>query len=138
MPKLNKTTAKKAADSGSSFEVFDAGVYMCKLLKVTVSDKPGKSGSHYWTWEVEIDDPEFAELNGRRGWLITSLSEKALFKMNETFAAFGAATDTDTDELIGNYALGTFSQEVQEEGQRKGQLQNRLEGLLPADDFDGE
>lgn len=137
MPKLNKTVAKKVADAESvDFEAIPDGIYAAKLLSVTV--KEGKeSGQPYWSWEFEIDDEANDKHNGSHQWVNTSLSDKALWKMNEVFTAFGVSSDTDTDELCGEYVRLVVSQRTIQAGARAGQLGNNVDSVLPLED-DGD
>lgn len=129
MPKLTKQRAKKVeAAEGGSFDVLDDGMYVGRLREVTVGE--GNAGP-YWQWVYEI--PEGFEHAGRRFWNITSLSEKADWKMKETFDAFGVPADTDTDELCGQLVLLSVSQVTQQKGKNAGKLTNQVDEVLPYD-----
>lgn len=143
MPKLNKATAKAVEETEISegFGALPEAVYEFQLNDVTVSDEPGASGFHYWTWVYEI--PENAEeYAGRRFWNTTSLSPGAMGMpggITQTFAAFGTSADTDTDELLGSHVLIHLGQEVQQKGKNKGKMQNTAIGIFPLDhDFGSE
>lgn len=129
MAKLNKE-AQKAAESAESsgFEPLPDGVYHAKLRDVDTT-RSGPKGP-YWSWEFEVIGEEF---KGRRLWNNTSLSESAAFKMKETFEAFGAPLDTDTDDLIGMVVKLQVSQRTIQEGTRKGEIANQIDRLKPAD-----
>ena len=136
MPKLTKAAAKKVANASSSFEPIEDGVYHARLRSVTVSDKPGASGSHYWKWEFEIVEEPYVN---RRLWTNTSLAESAAFKLNETFAAFDEDTTTDTDDLCGRICKLVVSTGVIQGGARKGEIGNAIERLAAADeDFEAD
>lgn len=129
---------KNAQSSG--FDPLPDGAYHLRLRDVDTT-KSGEKGP-YWSWEFEIIDdfewtPEDAKTpqnaKGRRLWNNTSLSEKAFFKMKETFDAFGVDVDTDTDELIGKVVKGQVSQRTIQQGARKGELANQIDRLKPAD-----
>lgn len=137
MPKLNKKTAKDVdkAEQSAGYDAMPEGIYLMRLREVTVSDQPGPSGAHYWTWVYEIDDDD-EDYPGRRVWNTTSLSEKALGMpggLKETFAAFGVPTDTDTDDLCGEYVNVHLTQEIQTKGRNEGKMQNVVASLMPAD-----
>lgn len=143
MAKLNKkqqaTVEENAGDSG--FAPIPAGVVHAILRDVDTT-KSGAKGP-YWSWEFEIiDDREFpidetgkktANMKGRRLWNNTSLSDKAAFKMAETYDAFEAPLDTDTDDLIGKPVKLVISQRVIQEGNRKGETANQIDRLKVAD-----
>lgn len=133
MPKLNQTKAAAVEEAGGGdFEALEEDIYVLKLCECKVAEKEGPSGP-YWIWEFEI--PEDYENAGRRFWMNTSLSEKALWKLNETFSAFGVPADTDTDELVGSLVQGYVTQVVQQKGKNAGKLVNQLETLSP---FEGD
>jgi hypothetical protein len=128
MPKLNAQLATAAgAAVTSSFEPLPEGVYQVALKGVDI--KEGQKGP-YWVWEFEI--PAGSDHAGRRFWLNTSLSEAALWKLNETFAAFGATTDTDTDELIGKVVKAVVVQRTIQAGARAGEVTNQIDQVLPS------
>lgn len=125
MPQLPQDVADDVANVESSFELLEEGPYVATLKDVTVSDSEGASGYHYWRWEFDLDDAP-----GRQ-WLNTSLSPKAYFKLQETFEAFDATPDTDTDELIGDKVRLIVSQTTAQGGKRKGELVNQVDSVLP-------
>jgi hypothetical protein len=137
MPKLTKEMAKQVKKAESGFAVVPDGVYEAKLLKVTPSEKPGPSGSHYWNWEFILEGNEAHD--GSHQFTTTSLSEKALFKFNEVFAAFGVPPDTDTDELYGKKVRLKLTSRTIQTGARQGELGNDVLKVLPlADESEDE
>lgn len=133
MPKLAADIAREAdnaADEGGPAPI-PVGLYVGKLLGVTVSDKEGPSGSHYWTWEYQVMDEGYTAKKLR---LITSLSEKARFAIGGAFAAHGVSSDTDTDELVGDRVLMQVGQRTLDKGTNKGQIVNSIEYTLPYDE----
>lgn len=136
MPKLNKQMAKAVSEAEGGFAVVDDGVYVGKLLKVTVSDQPGASGSHYWKTEFVLEDNE--KFNGSHQFSNLSLSEKALWKMNEFFGAFGVPADTDTEELYGKKIRLKISTGTIQSGQRAGEKGNQVDKFLPLEPAEDE
>ena len=128
MPKLNKNLAKQADEAEvQDFSPLPEDTYRAKLLEV--EQKEGRqSGKPYWNWTFEVTEGDHT---GRRLWVITSLSEKALFKLKEVFQAFGYTTDSDTDEMIGEEVRLVVSQMVIEQGKRAGQIGNQVDQVLP-------
>lgn len=126
MPKLPVSEASAVDEfEGNEYPVLEPGVYTCILFDVKVGE--GKAGP-YWNWEYHLHG------GNARFWNITSLSEKARFKMKETFDAFGLPADTDTDMLIGRkvslqIGIGTINA-----GAREGQQRNEVVQVLPYDD----
>lgn len=134
MPKLNKATAKKVeAAEGGAFPVIPDGTYIAKLLKVKVAEGPK---GPYWGWEYELCDNE--EHNGGHQFNNTSLSEAALFRLNETFAAFGETPDTDTDELIGKKVRLRIGHRTAQSGAQQGEIVNDIKKVLPLEADDDE
>lgn len=130
MPKLPNSTVKSVNESESQGALMPDGVYRMRLREVEASKNNGPSGFPYWTWTFEV--PEDAdEFKKRRQWLTTSLSDKAAFKLKETFDAFGATPDTDTDELIGQYVDVVVGSRTIQKGARTGELANTVEKVLP-------
>jgi hypothetical protein len=138
MPKLNKKLAEATEKAeGLNTELVDEGIYVVELK--SVETKEGKdSKKPYWLWTFEV--PEDAdEHGGKRFWLNTSLSENALWKLNEVFGAFGVTPDTDTDELVGEKVRLVISQRPIGAGPRMGEVTNQVETVLVLDeDEDGE
>jgi hypothetical protein len=135
MPKLTKQHATKAknaaAEWGDGFEPLTPGRYLGKL--VSVEQRDGKAAP-YWEWKFE-------EPNSKQHlWENTSLSEKAIGRLGKVFEAFGVSADTDTDELIGQFVCMVVGTRTIPTGERAGQLQNTINGFLPASehpDFEG-
>lgn len=133
MAKLDKKTRDRVAKAESSgFEPIPDGAYHLRLRDVDTS-RTGEKGP-YWSWEFEVVYSEGGEHDKRRLWNNTSLSEKADFKMKETYEAFGVPLDTDTDEMLGLIVKGIVSQRTIQAGARKGELSNQIDRLKPADD----
>lgn len=131
MAKLNKQMQKQTESAESSgFEPIPDGSYHLRLRDVDAT-REGPAGP-YWSWEFEI--VEEGPHKNRRLWVNTSLSEKAAFKMKETFEAFGASLDTDTDDLMGQVVKGVVTQRVIQEGNRKGEITNDIARLKPKDE----
>lgn len=127
MAKLSTDLVEKTEKvEGGSFEPLAAGAYHVRLMNVDTS-KSGPSGP-YWSWEFDVIG-ESGKL-----WTNTSLSEKALWKLKETFDAFGVAPDTDTDELCGKVCKAIVKITTIQQGNRKGDLTNEIDKLLPADE----
>lgn len=133
MARLGKDKAQQAreqADEVPDFGVCEPGVYLCKLRDVN-TERSGPAGP-YWTWEFETvgihDEPA-----SKRFWDNTSLSEKAIGRLGKVFAAFGASTEADTDDLIGKpvaveIKIGTITK-----GDRAGERRNEVVAVYPAD-----
>lgn len=131
MPRLNKQQAKKAeqAETGQ-FDALKAGTYLCQLKEVEV--KPGKDGTPGWNWKWEVGpDQDHA---GRYLWVYTAIKDDAFWKMKEIFDALGFSTDSDTDELVGEWANLIVTQRIIESGPRRGQPGNNVDRILPADE----
>jgi hypothetical protein len=135
MPKLSKAAAKKTDDAVSTFAPLDEGVYGAKLMDVTVEEGPA---GPYWRWEFsELMNVDTGDSAPGRQWLNTSLSENAAWKLKETFEAFGATTDTDTDTLLGSEVLLVISQREIEKGNRQGQIGNQIERVMSEAEYNG-
>ena len=138
MPRLNPELASgvKVAAESSGFTPMDEGDYFVRLVEVEA--KSASTGNPMWTWKVEILGPkgkdgglESDRYRGRNQWINTVLIDKALWKVAETFAAFGVPTDTDTDELIGCTAEAKIIQRKITQGAREGQIGNDVQRLSP-------
>jgi hypothetical protein len=131
MAKLPAAKAKSVNENeGSSFEPMPEGKYTLSLSDVDAS-KEGPAGP-YWSWEFSVLDEGYTN---RKLWVNTSLSADAEWKLKETFEAFGAAPDTDTDELIGQPVTAIVTIRTIQKGAKAGELTNSVDTLLP---FDGD
>lgn len=134
MPQLTKKKAKSVDEAESSFKLVPDGTYKSRLSKVEA--KPGAEADvWWWHWTVDEEDGE-GEFDGSNLILFTSLSEKAEWKLREPFDAFGVATTTHTDKLLGQYARLVVTQTTAQAGTRKGQLVNNITAVLPLEDED--
>lgn len=135
-PALPQREADKVDDEEvRDFTALDPGPYPARLMEVTVGE--GKAGP-YWQWVYEVPDgfEGFEHAKGRRFWNITSLSEKARFKLKETFDAFGVSADTNTDELCGKLVTIIATRYTQTQGKNEGKLVNGVDKVLPFEDGD--
>lgn len=129
MPKLPKATADAVGNATSNRDPLPDGTYTVRLREVSANTSRN-SGNPYWSWEYEVVDGPH---KGRRLWDNTSLSEKALWRVNQVFQAFGVGPDTDTDELLGSQVRAVVSQREIEGGSRAGEIGNQIERLLPVE-----
>lgn len=133
MPKLSNETAQKtAAAEGGNFEPLPEDVYTATLYG-EVQVREGASGNPYWSWTFKIAEGPHT---GRTLWLSTGLSDQALWRLKEVFAAFGVPADTDTDDLIGRRVKLLVTQKIIGAGSRKGEIGNEIQSLLPAEGND--
>lgn len=132
MPKLNSDIAQKVDSAEDGFTPVEEGVYTLQLAK-DVDIKEGPKGP-YWKWEFVI--PEGLQHSGRKFFTNTSLSESAFFKLKEAFGAFGVATDTDTEDLVGQKVKALITIRTAQGGARAGEPTNEISKLLPLDTDD--
>ena len=140
MPKLPKKTqdsVEKAEEWGESSYLLDEGRYAAQLQGV--ESREGAKGE-YWSWVyTNLHDQEGTPHPGRQ-WDNTSLSQPG--RLKQVFNAFGYSTDSDTDEMIGEWVTLVVRQEVAQAGKRAGQLVNRVSSIAEFDpaefDFDYE
>lgn len=127
MPKLNKTTADKAAkaeaDWGEGFQLLDPGDYLAKLSEVESRD--GQAAA-YWAWKYSVVGHSATLFDN------TSLSDKAIGRLGRVFKAFGVSADTDTDMLIGRTVCLRVGKRTIQSGDRKGEMANTVQDVLPA------
>lgn len=130
MAKLDKEHQKQTSEAeGSSFDPLPNGWYHARLRDVDATGE-GPKGP-YWTWEYEIVEGAHAK---RRIWNNTSLSEAAAPLLRQTFDAFGAAYDSDTDDLLGQVVKLNVTQRTIQEGSRAGELTNQVQRVAPKDE----
>lgn len=139
MPKLASDQARAAETAHeegpkTGGPMVPEGIYLGQLKEVSVSDKEGDSGYRWWNWDFTLQDEGY---KGNEKRFITSLAPQAEFAIGGAFAAFHVPADTDTDELLGQFAMLHISQVPITKGSRKGELQNRIERITAVDP-DGE
>ncbi len=131
MPKLPSEAAKKATEAASNggFAPLETGTYRCRLVEVEAKNAR-TSGNPMWVWKLETADEKS---EGKFLWVNTVLTDKAMWKVAEMFAAFNADTEVDTDELIGEFCMADVEQRVIEQGARAGQMGNDVSRCYPVD-----
>lgn len=137
MPKLSAETGTKAdaaaaADSGGGGprDPLPEGRYRVRLLDVEAT-KSAK-GAPMWKWKFEVEDGAVPDCQGRWLWENTVLTEAALWKLGQIFAAFGVPADTDTDDLIGSCIDVQVAITIAERGKMKGKEVNDITSFIPA------
>jgi hypothetical protein len=139
VPKLEKKIAKSVdeAEAASGSYLLPEGRYAAQLLKV--DEKEGQEYP-YWTWEYGNLHDKAGEAKPGRQWNNTSLSPKSFGFLKATFEAFGYTTDSDTEEMIGEWVVLYLVQEPINKGPRTGQLRNAVQSVFEFDpdefDFD--
>jgi len=134
MPKLNKKQASEVekAEAASGSFLLPEGRYAAQLLKV--EEKEGNEYP-YWVWQFGNLHNKAGELVPGRQWNNTSLSPKSFGFLKATFEAFGYTTDSDTDEMVGEWVTLYLVQEPIAKGPRAGQLRNSVQSVF---EFDGD
>lgn len=100
MPALNDEMAQKTANaesSGGGGALLPDGYYEAKLVEVKSSTSRAGNAMWVWTYHVGPDKKEMKEY--------TVLSDDALWKLRDTYEAFGAEVGSDTDDLIGRTVI---------------------------------
>lgn len=165
MPKLSKAAAGRVDkaearhEQGGSFELLPDGDYLAQLREVSVRDKTNKYGAAVWSAEFHnlvnlesgasasgrqwlnitmpqpLDKIPSAYVNGPDKWEKYQAMLDGLLK--GFFESFGFTTDSDTDEMLGEWAIITVGSQTIQEGPKQGQLTNRVTAIkaLP-EDFD--
>lgn len=138
MPKLPAKVAKeveKADAAGSGSYLLPEGRYAARLAKV---DEKDGSEYPYWSWEFQdLHNDEGTKVPGKM-WNNTSLSPKSRGFLKGTFEAFGYTSDSDTEEMIGEWVVLHLTQEPISRGPKAGELRNSVSGLAEfvAEDWD--
>ncbi|AOE44382.1 hypothetical protein SEA_GHOBES_30 [Gordonia phage Ghobes] len=141
MPKLTKKVAAQVdkSEAASGSYLLPEGRYAAQLKSVVQKDG---NEYPYWVWEFEnLHDADGNKQAGRQ-WNNTSLSPKSLGFLKATFEAFGYTSDSDTDELVGEWVVLYLVQEPISRGPKAGQLRNQVQSLSEFNpdewDFDPE
>ena len=150
MPRLNAALRQMTENATErSFGPIPAGKYVARL---TVEAKQSQSGNPYWNATYQ----DLEALDGRKQpgsqWLALNLpddgpvpenyrpassnkppaeawrarQEIAASRLKSWFHAHGFTVDSDTEEMIGSYAMITVVQETIQRGSRAGQVGNRV------------
>lgn len=112
-----------------SFEPVPAGVYPVTVVQQDL--RSGQtSGSEYINWTLQVSSGEYQD---RKFWVVTSLSPKALWKLQETLVAFGLSEkdrkssdfEFNPEDFLGAECRAVIIQETY-----NGRLQNRVDKVL--------
>lgn len=151
MPRLNAALRQMTENAQErSFSPIPAGKYVARLTAVEA--KQSQSGNPYWNATYQ----DLEALDGRKQpgsqWLVLNLpddgpvpenyrpansnkppaeawrarQEIAASRLKSWFHAHGFTVDSDTEEMIGSYAMITVVRETIQRGQRAGQVGNRV------------
>jgi hypothetical protein len=153
MPKLDTKTATavSSAEPLGEFEPLAPGKYLAKLAKVDIRDNKNKYDLVMWNAEFEqlhtldgkrvpgrqwltltlpgTDTPHGAYTNGADKWL--SYMNVLRGRLASFFEAFGYSPDSDTDEMVGEWALLTIGVETIQAGTKAGMKTNRVNDVAP-------
>lgn len=161
MPKLSAKAAKvvdntEATHGGGDFELLAPGKYLGKLTEVSVRDA-NKHGLAQWSAEFqELHNIEDGELASGRQWLnLTLPSETNTIPASYTngaekwekyqnmlrgrmaafFESFGYTADSDTDEMIGEWAVITVKVGTIQSGPKQGDKRNEVVDIENPEDL---
>lgn len=165
MPKLSAAAAKavesaEAVHGGGEFEPLAPGKYLGRLADVSVRDEKDKYGHVQWSAEFQnlVSLETQATAPGRQ-WLNVAVplgskvpanyengpekwqKYQAMVqgRMNAFFEAFGYTPDSDTDEMLNEYAIITLSIVTVQSGPNEGKKRNRVVDIEAVpEDFDWE
>lgn len=159
MPKLSAGAVKMVDaaearhETGGSFEPLTPGRYVARLSEVTVQD-PNKHGAAVWNAEFQ-DLTSLATMAAAPGrqWLRLTLPSDLKKGVPATytngpekwdkyqsmltglmkgfFESFGYTSDSDTDELLGEYAVIEIGIRTIQSGAREGEKTNEVKGIFP-------
>lgn len=165
MPKLSAAAAKaveaaEAVHGGGEYELLRDGKYLGRLTDVSVRDELDKYGHTQWSAEfqnlVYLEDQ--AAASGRQ-WLNLTVPQgskvaanyengpekwqkyQAMIqgRLNAFFEAFGYTPDSDTDEMLNEYAIITVGTRTVQSGPNEGKKANRTTDVEAVpEDFDWE
>lgn len=152
MPKLSANAAKAVAAAeevhgGGDFEPLPDGKYLARLADVSVRDELNRYDAPQWSAEFQdLHSMETQELAPGRQWL--SLTVPTGSKMHPSyengpekwakyqamvqgrfkafFNAFGYTTDSDTDEMINEWAVITLRTVTRQQGKNAGKRVNEV------------
>jgi hypothetical protein len=165
MPKLNAAVAKaveatEAVHGTGEFEPHPAGKYLGRLSDVTVRPEPNKFGAAQWSAEFQnlvsletqqgVAGRQWLSLTVPTGTKVPSNYENGPDKwqkyqnmvkgrFNAFFQAFGYTADSDTDEMLNEYAIITLVVKTAQAGKNEGKQVNEVADIEAVpEDFDWE
>lgn len=155
MPKLDGKTAgavdETEATHGGDFEPIKPGKYLGRLTGVEVRDEKNKYDALQWSAEFDqlrsLEDldsvvpgrqwlnltlpttakPHSAYTNGPEKW--EKYQNMLRGRLKAFFEAFGYTSDSDTDELLGEWAVITVSIKTAQGGKKVGQPVNQVDDI---------
>lgn len=155
MPKLDSKTASAVdgtePNHGGDFEPLEPGKYLARLSNVEVRDEKNTYGAIQWVAEFEEIHSMEGEKQPGRQWLNLTLPSSAKPPANYAngpdkwekyqnllrgrlaafFEAFGYTPDSDTDEMLGEWAVITLGVRTIQKGAREGQRTNEVKDIGP-------
>lgn len=165
MPKLSAAAAKAIAKADAihesgTFEPLAPGKYLARLQDVSIRENTDKYGQTMWAAEFDnlhaIEDHEPAPGHQWMNLTIPSGPNKvhpnytgtpekwetyqnmAMGRLKAFFESFGYTVDSNTDEMLGEYAVITVRQRTIQSGPREGQITNEVSGIESLEDLDVE
>ena len=165
MPKLAANAAKavgaaEAVHGGGEFEPHPPGKYLARLTDVSVRDELNKYDAPQWSAEFQdlvsletqeaVPGRQWLELtiptgskvhpsytNGPEKW--AKYQEMVQGRLKAFFEAFGYTVDSDTDEMLNEYAILTLGITTVQQGVNEGKKRNRVTDIEAVpEDFDWE
>ncbi|XAO35655.1 hypothetical protein SEA_FIRECASTLE_48 [Microbacterium phage FireCastle] len=163
MPKLSANAAKAVQESeavhgGGDFEPLPEGKYLGRLSDVSVRDELNKYGAPQWNAEFQdLHSLDTLEKAPGRQWLSLTVPTGSKVpgnyengpekwakyqamvqgRLNAFFEAFGYTADSDTDEMLNEWAIITVKIVTAQSGKNEGKPVNRTVDVEAVpEDFD--
>lgn len=159
---VDATEARHETGSGGDFAPHPAGRYLAKLSDVSARDNLNKHGMVMWNAEfqnlisLETETPvpgrQWLQLtlpadpkkgvpatyvNGPEKW--EKYQAMVLGQLHAFFESFGYTSDSDTDELLGEWAIIELAIVTAQAGKNEGKQVNEIAGIYPVpEDLDLE
>ena len=159
MPKLPKNAVKTVDDAeitNISYDPIEPGRYLARLLEVNVRENTDKYDQTMWSATFDnlhsltngepVSGLQWFNLtvpsgsnkvhpayeNSPQKW--ATYQNLTAGRMKSFFEAMGYTVDSDTDEMIGEYAILTVAIRTIQKGARQGQLTNEVTGIASMED----
>lgn len=161
MPKLAKNIATKVNSTDvvhtGAYEPLTPGKYLGRLHSVKVREDKNKYDAQQWTAEFrDLHSVTTEESAPGRQWMNLTLpttkephpryqdspekwgkyQDMLAGRLRAFFEAMGYTPDSDTDEMIGEWAVLTISVETIQDGPKAGERTNRVTDIEEKDDYE--
>jgi hypothetical protein len=127
---MQESATRPADGEDREYDELEDGFYLARCEKVVEGDKAGPSGYPQTRFQWRMIKPSARRVQSD----FVSMSPAAAWRMRMIFDACDLTYDSEPEEVVGETAIIQIEQQIQERGQRKGEMVAKIVEYFNSED----